>query len=164
MPAVIVCSDFGAQENKICHCFHLFHIASWSACFFVKSLERFQILLVHFKYCPLKPHRTIFIVTNGLIRSGTAFKSCSNLTRWDTNMLAKPLRHFRKWSRQPHHAVALLWRVNPSCVAAFLIAYQGPQETGDCLVQLPSPETNTNNPRSYCPGGLSHCLQNSSFL
>ena len=22
MPAVTVCSDFGAQENKICHCFH----------------------------------------------------------------------------------------------------------------------------------------------
>ena len=24
MAAVIVCSDFGAQENKICHCFHFF--------------------------------------------------------------------------------------------------------------------------------------------
>ena len=23
IPAVTVCSDFGAQENKICHCFHL---------------------------------------------------------------------------------------------------------------------------------------------
>ena len=24
MAAVIICSDFGAQENKICHCFHFF--------------------------------------------------------------------------------------------------------------------------------------------
>ena len=24
MAAVIICSDFGAQENKVCHCFHCF--------------------------------------------------------------------------------------------------------------------------------------------
>ena len=24
MAAITICSDFGAQENKICHCFHLF--------------------------------------------------------------------------------------------------------------------------------------------
>ena len=24
MAAVTICSDFGAQENKICHCFHFF--------------------------------------------------------------------------------------------------------------------------------------------
>ena len=24
MAAVIICSDFGAEENKICHCFHFF--------------------------------------------------------------------------------------------------------------------------------------------
>ena len=24
--AVIVCSDFGAQENEVCHCFHCFPI------------------------------------------------------------------------------------------------------------------------------------------
>ena len=24
MAAVSVCSDFGAQENKICHCYHFF--------------------------------------------------------------------------------------------------------------------------------------------
>ena len=26
MAAITVCSDFGAQENKICHCFHFFPI------------------------------------------------------------------------------------------------------------------------------------------
>ena len=26
MAAVTDCSDFGAQENKVCHCFHCFHI------------------------------------------------------------------------------------------------------------------------------------------
>ena len=31
MAAVTVCSDFGAQENKVCHCFHCFPIyLSWS--------------------------------------------------------------------------------------------------------------------------------------
>ena len=31
MAAVTICSDFGAQENKICHCFHFFPIClSWS--------------------------------------------------------------------------------------------------------------------------------------
>ena len=26
MAAVTICSDFGAQENKVCHCFHCFSI------------------------------------------------------------------------------------------------------------------------------------------
>ena len=31
MAAVTICSDFGAQENKVCHCFHCFPIyLSWS--------------------------------------------------------------------------------------------------------------------------------------
>ena len=31
MAAVTICSDFGAQENKICHCFHCFPIyLAWS--------------------------------------------------------------------------------------------------------------------------------------
>ena len=32
MAAVIICSAFGAQENKVCHCFHCFPIyLPWSA-------------------------------------------------------------------------------------------------------------------------------------
>ena len=31
MAAVTICSDFGAQENKVCHCFHCFPIyLPWS--------------------------------------------------------------------------------------------------------------------------------------
>ena len=31
MSAVTICSDFGAQKNKVWHCFHCFHIYfSWS--------------------------------------------------------------------------------------------------------------------------------------
>ena len=31
MDAVIICSDFGAPKNKVCHCFHYFHIyLPWS--------------------------------------------------------------------------------------------------------------------------------------
>ena len=26
MAAVTICSDFGAQENRVCHCFHYFPI------------------------------------------------------------------------------------------------------------------------------------------
>ena len=29
MSVVTICSDFGAQENKACHCFHCFPIISW---------------------------------------------------------------------------------------------------------------------------------------
>ena len=29
MAAVTICSDFGAQENKVCHCFHLFATKWW---------------------------------------------------------------------------------------------------------------------------------------
>ena len=29
MAAVEICSDFGAQKNKVCHCFHCFSIISW---------------------------------------------------------------------------------------------------------------------------------------
>ena len=29
MAAVTICSDFGAQENKVFHCFHCFPISSW---------------------------------------------------------------------------------------------------------------------------------------
>ena len=29
MAAVTICSDFGAQKNKVSHCFHCFPITSW---------------------------------------------------------------------------------------------------------------------------------------
>ena len=29
MTAVTICSDFGAQENKVSRCFHCFPITSW---------------------------------------------------------------------------------------------------------------------------------------
>ena len=29
MAAVSICSDFGAQENKVCHCFHCFPLYLW---------------------------------------------------------------------------------------------------------------------------------------
>ena len=36
MAAVTICSDFGAQENKVCHCFHCFPIylpwSYWTGC------------------------------------------------------------------------------------------------------------------------------------
>ena len=50
MPAVIVCGDFGAQENKICHCFYFFpfylpwsdgilcHDLKFSACWVLSQL------------------------------------------------------------------------------------------------------------------------------
>ena len=37
MAAVNICSDFGAQENKVCHSFHCFPIYYW-AFYFVSSL------------------------------------------------------------------------------------------------------------------------------
>ena len=57
MAAVIICSDFGAQENKVCHCFHFFPTyLPWSdgtkyhnSCFLnVEFWASFYTFLFHF--------------------------------------------------------------------------------------------------------------------
>ena len=57
MAAVTICSDFGAQENKVCHCFHCFPIyLPWSdgtGCHDLSFLNvefqpNFFTLLLHF--------------------------------------------------------------------------------------------------------------------
>ena len=57
MAAVTICSDFGAQENKVCHCFHCFPIYfPWSdgtrchdlSFMNVEFLANFFTLLFHF--------------------------------------------------------------------------------------------------------------------
>ena len=41
MAAVTICSDFGAQENEVCHCFHCFPIyLPWSDGIAIKKAER----------------------------------------------------------------------------------------------------------------------------
>ena len=55
MAAVTVCGDFGAQENKICHCFHLFPI-----CHFYFNQFRFREGL------PLQTH--LFSLTEMLLQ------------------------------------------------------------------------------------------------
>ena len=48
MTAVNICSDFEAQENKVCHCFHCFPIyLPWSSCFECWVLSQVFTLL----YC-----------------------------------------------------------------------------------------------------------------
>ena len=62
MAAVTICSDFGAQENKICHRFHFFpHLLAmkwwdwmpWSQFFECWLVIRFFILVFH-------PHQELF--------------------------------------------------------------------------------------------------------
>ena len=43
MAAVTICSDFGAQENKVCHCFHCFLIyLPWSDGIFIFWMLHFK--------------------------------------------------------------------------------------------------------------------------
>ena len=56
MAAVTICSDFGAQENKVCHCFHYFS----STCHEVMGLDAmiFLFWMLSFKpafHSPLSP-------------------------------------------------------------------------------------------------------------
>ena len=39
MAAVTICSDFGPQENKICHCFHIFPFPLFFFCHEVMGLD-----------------------------------------------------------------------------------------------------------------------------
>ena len=40
MTAVTICSGFGAQENKVCHCFHCFSIYPWARVKEKKNIRR----------------------------------------------------------------------------------------------------------------------------
>ena len=70
MAAVAVCSDFGAPQNKVCHCFHCFSIyLPWSdstrchdLCFLNVELETnfFTLLFIIMLWIKLKFHNMIF--------------------------------------------------------------------------------------------------------
>ena len=48
LAAVTICSDFGAQENKICHCFHCFS----SICHEVIGLDAMILVFLMFSFKP----------------------------------------------------------------------------------------------------------------
>ena len=78
MAAVTVCSDFGAQENKICHCFHFFCMFAmkwwdrmpWSLFFeyWVLNLSFFTLIKKLFSYEFL----TCFLEFLLVVASGTS--------------------------------------------------------------------------------------------
>ena len=47
MAAVTICSDFGAQENKVCHCFHCFPLKNCRTklCFFISYIIPYIVRL-----------------------------------------------------------------------------------------------------------------------
>ena len=50
MAAVTICSDFGAHENKVCHCFHCFPIyLLWKASLQTKLVEGIEFQLSYSK-------------------------------------------------------------------------------------------------------------------
>ena len=72
MAVVTICSDFGAQENKICHCFHFFPIyLPWSdgtGCYDLfwmlsfkpaLSLSSFTLIKRSFLFCGMLPNLVI---------------------------------------------------------------------------------------------------------
>ena len=56
MAAVTICSDFGAQENKVCHCFHCCPIylpwSDWTRC---HDLCFLNVVLSQLFHSPLSP-------------------------------------------------------------------------------------------------------------
>ena len=54
MAVVTICSDFGAHDNKVCHCFHCFPIylpwsASWPAYRFLRRQVRWSSIPISFR-------------------------------------------------------------------------------------------------------------------
>ena len=46
MAAVTICSDFGAQENKVCHCLHF----SPSICYEVMGLDAMILVFLNVEF------------------------------------------------------------------------------------------------------------------
>ena len=56
MAAITICSDFGALQNKACHCFHCFPIyLPWSDGTRCHDLSLFNIVLSQLFHSPLSP-------------------------------------------------------------------------------------------------------------
>ena len=76
MPAVTICSDFGAQENKVCHCFHCFPI-----------------------------YLTWILITCWIVLGGTSGKEsacqCKRLRRWSSGSWVRKIPWRRKWQPIP---------------------------------------------------------------
>ena len=64
MAAVTICSDFGAQENKICHCFlHLFAMKWWDWCHDLSFLNvEFQTCFFSLLFHPHQEVRVFFFI------------------------------------------------------------------------------------------------------
>ena len=69
MAAVTICSDFGAQENKICHCFHCFPI-------YLPRSDAMgpDAMIFVFECCDLRQlFRSPFLLIKGLFSSSSLF-------------------------------------------------------------------------------------------
>ena len=81
--AVTICSDFGAQENSVCYCFHCFPIFALNWCFWTAVLEKTlehpvdckEIQPVHLKGYQSR-------IFNGRTDSNTLATWCKELAHW----------------------------------------------------------------------------------
>ena len=66
MAAVTICSDFGAQEKKVCHCFHCFPIyLPWSDETGCHDLSVLNVVLSQPFHSPLSPSLRICLPKQG---------------------------------------------------------------------------------------------------
>ena len=66
MTAITVCSDFGAQENKICHCFFHFPLSNWHE---VMGLDAMILVFWMLSFKPV--HSSSFILIKRLFSSSS---------------------------------------------------------------------------------------------
>ena len=69
MAAITICSDFGAQENKACHCFHFFPL------FICHEVMGLDAMILVFWMLSFKPALSLFSLT--LIKTFFSFASLS---------------------------------------------------------------------------------------
>ena len=111
MAAVTICSDFGAQENKVFYCFHCFPIyLPWS--------DGTGSLLRHFNSCPSRE--------SGLRHLGWLGPSCPalpfsvlTLSLWPVFHSASPTHSTAPWKNHTWSSLKAFAFADPSACKAF---------------------------------------------
>ena len=88
---LIICSDFGAQENKICHCF----IVSPSICYEMMGPDAMILVFWRLSFKPAFSLSSFIFVKMLFISSSLcAIKVVSNKNIWNYNLFILALKQF----------------------------------------------------------------------
>ena len=93
MAMVTICSDFGAQENKVCHCFHCFQLTfhvMHSAHRLNKQGDNIQPWCTAFPICKQSIVPSLVLT----VASWPAYKFCRRQVRWPGIRITKIFPQF----------------------------------------------------------------------